>query len=582
VGGKVKQFILLLLCISLLSAGVEDQSTRFVVLGDRTSNSIEGVFSDIIDEVSLLHPDFVISVGNLIEGRSNDSAMIIQQWADVLNIIEVLPCDFYFVPGSNDVYNEVSRTIYENVTGVEGCYSFDRGNSHFIVLDNSTIGWAPLPDADPEQFAWLLQDLEDHRDASHIFVFLHVPAYLNALTADTPSPLMEAFRIYRVRAVFSGSLHSYMYLNEDGTDYIVMGSSGAETEDLDPAKGNFYHYLFVTLTGEEYDAAVIRKGNISLRNVVTGSDYVSIQRAQSEVVSFPELFWKEDSADHSITCKIQINNTGTDSMNTPLVWHFDTLRYLIVPREIPVVLAPEESMEHEFQLKTHGHSSIFPLPYFALVFPFTYGKVCTLKGSMGVRRIKSVKEFISRPVIDGVLEDDVWSSTKPITELAGAGGEESSIEKCEIYLGHDRENLFIGARCFESDLNALRIQAAEHDGPVYGDDNLWFFFDTNLDEETYYQLMINPNAVVFDRLCSIQEGAPQTELGWNAPWEVSAGREQNAWTIEMRIPKHALEPFDEKKWGFNFRRLQTRLAEAGCWSLPFGHDPGSFGIIEFE
>lgn len=44
-----------------------------------------------------------------------------------------------------------------------------------------------------------------------------------------------------------------------------------------------------------------------------------------------------------------------------------------------------------------------------------------------------------------------------------------------------------------------------------------------------------------------------------------------------------LEPFNEKKWGFNFRRLQTRIHNAeACWSLPFGHYPDNFGIIKFE
>jgi hypothetical protein len=578
----VKLSMVLLWCVCSISARADDQSMRFVVLGNRTSNTVEGIFDDIIEEVSLLHPDLVINVGNLIETVGDDSTLIRQQWDEILSTVESLPCDFYFVPGSNDIYSELSRAIYERSTGFARYYSFDKGNNHFIVLDNSTTGWAPLAEADPDQFAWLLGDLQEHQNAQHIFVFLHVPSYLNALGTATPSPIMEAFREYRVRAVFSGSLNSYMYLNEDGTDYIIMGSSGAATEDLDPAKGNFYHYLFVTVRGDEYDAAVIRKGNVFLRNVVTGSDYNSIQSAQREVVLFPDLFWNEDSPRKSIRCKFRINNTGTDSMNTPLVWHFDTLRYSISPCEIPVVLAPEESKEYEFQLNIKNRSNIFPLPVCAFAFPFTYGKVCTLKSSMGLRRVKRVVRFESRPVIDGVLDDDVWKSTKPITELATTSGEASPVERCEIYLGHDEEHVYVAARCFESELSALRIQAAEYDGAVYGDDNLWFFFDTNMDEQTYYQLMVNPDEVVFDRLCSIQDGVPHSDVEWNGPWQVRAGREHDAWTLEMSIPKSGLSPFDEKKWGFNFRRLQTRLAGEGCWSLPFGHSPSSFGVIEFE
>jgi len=578
----VKQLLVLVLVLCILSARADDQSVRFVVVGDRTSNAVEGVFSDIIDEILLLHPDFVINVGDLIEPPSEGSAEIINQWEEVLNTIEILPCDFYFVPGSNDIYSNLSGDIYEDMTGCERYYSFNKGKSHFIVLDNSITAWTPLSDADPEQFTWLLQDLEKHKDAEHIFVFLHVPSYLNALSANAPSPLVEAFTRFRVRAVFSGSLHSYMYLNEDGTDYIVIGSSGAETEDLDPAKGNFYHYLYVTVDGEIYDAAVIRKGSVFLRNVVTGSDYFNIQRAQGEVVSFPDLFWYEDSPKKSTKSRFRVNNTGIDSINSPLVWHFDTLRYSISPSCIPIALAPEETAEYEFELETKDDANIFPLPHFAVAFPFTYGKICTLKSSIGVRRVKKVKNFSTGPHIDGMLEERTWDRVKPITELARANGEASSVERCEIYLGHDKENVYIAARCFDSNLNTLRVQAAENDGSVYADDNLWFFFDTNMDEQTYYQLIVNPNAVVFDRSCRIEQGRPETDLQWNGPWEVMSGREPEAWIIEMRIPKSELAPFDEKKWGFNFRRLQTRLAEAGHWSLPFGHNPSSFGIIEFD
>jgi hypothetical protein len=578
----VRRITLLMSVLCSVLARADNGSLRFVVLGDRTSNTVEGVFSDIIDEISLLHPDFTINVGNLIEAPNDDRLLISSQWAEVLNTINVLPCDFYFVPGSNDIYSALTRNVYEERTGFKRYYSFDRGNGHFIVLDNSMTAWTPLNDADPGQFSWLLEDLEDHKDARHIFVFLHVPFYLNAMTTNTPSPFIDACRKFRVRAVFSGSLHSYMYINEDGTDYIVVGSSGAETEDMDPAKGNFYHYLFVTTKGDEYDAAVIRKGDIFLRNVVTGSDYYSIQRAQSEVVSFPDLFWYDDSPGRSRRCEVRINNTGTDSINSPLIWYFDTLRYSISPSRIPVALAPEETGDYDFELKIKERSTIFPLPNFALAFPFTYGKVCTLKSSIGVRRVKSVKRFKAPPIIDGVIERRVWDQTKPITELCGDVGEESPTEKCEIYLGYDKENVYVAVRCFESVLDAMRIQSAERDGPVYADDNLWFFFDTNRDEQTYYQLMVNPDAVIFDRSCSIQEGGPQIDMQWNGPWEVKSGRETEAWVIEMRIPKSGLAPFDEKKWGFNFRRLQTRLTEASYWSLPFGHNPSSFGLIEFD
>ena len=151
-----------------------------------------------------------------------------------------------------------------------------------------------------------------------------------------------------------------------------------------------------------------------------------------------------------------------------------------------------------------------------------------------------------------------------------------------MYFCHDDNNLYLAARCFESDFPTITAAATEHDGATYLDDNLWLFFDSNFDKETYYQAIINSNGIIFDRLCSLVDGESTRDLAWNGPWEVASGREDNAWILEIKIPKQELKPFNEKQWGFNFRRLQPRLSDAGYWSFPFGHDPNYFGIIEFE
>jgi hypothetical protein len=63
---------------------------------------------------------------------------------------------------------------------------------------------------------------------------------------------------------------------------------------------------------------------------------------------------------------------------------------------------------------------------------------------------------------------------------------------------------------------------------------------------------------------------------------VASDREDDAWTLEFKIAKQEMTPFNEDKWGFNMRRLQTRLGDAGYWSIPFAHAPQYFGILEFR
>lgn len=577
----MKVFIVSLMLFLGASSGSDEGVVRFAVLGARTSEPVDGIFSDIIDQVSLLNPDLVMNVGNLIEAGDGDSASVISQWEDILNTMAILTCDPYFVPGSNDIVDNMTRDIYERKTGRKRYYSFDRSNCHFIVLDNSMTAWNPLHEADPEQYAWFVDDLEQHRNADHIFVFLHIPYYLNT-PGGQPSPLMEQCLKYQVRAVFNGGLGNYMYLNEDGVDYITVGSSGAAMRDNDAGKGNFYHFLYVTVKGDECNIAVVKHGGLLYRNVFTGSDYYSVQRAQQEVVSFTGALIKEEEKDASCQCRMTVNNTSSDSVTGSLAWEFDPARYTISPATTEMTLGPEESKVYDLDVRISDGSRLYPLPTCALEYPYTFGKVCTLNSVLSVKRIKTVARVKSPPDIDGDLNDPAWQELVPITHFGDDGGETSSTATTELYLGYDESNVYVALRCSESDTASIRASVQERDGPVYSDDNAWFFFDTNNDQETYYQLIVNPAGIAFDRSCDITDGRLNTVLEWNGPWEIKSGREQNAWTLEMRIPKNELVPYSDKRWGFNFRRLQTSTASAAYWTLPFGHTPGNFGIIDFE
>ncbi len=578
----MKRFWLVLMVVVFAFAGSGD-SFRFVVVGDRTGSCVSGVFDEIIDEVKLLDPDFVMCVGDLIEGYTEDTVSLNSQLDTVLNMVKKLPCTFYFVPGNHDIFNEADRKMYEARTGFKRYYSFNYKNSHFIILDNTMTYWTPPQEMGEEQMEWLKKDLEKHKKAENIFVFYHIPTYLYALEQDTSDPLAEIFEKYGVDVVFTGHHHEYSHLMRNDVEYINVGSSGGGMGTNDFARGHFSHYLTVSVREQENNIAVIKKGNVFARNIVTADDLRLIARADEEAVIISDCIVKEGSAKTSQDIAVTIDNFGTDSVVQVLKWDVDSARFAITPAELPLRVGPEKKKEYHFTFTVYNGSDIFPIPQFSLNYPFTYGKTCTLRNYLLIKRLKEVKRTKTPPIIDGKLDDQIWSAVRPITRLGTYNGlPDPPTEKTEVYFCHDKENVYLGARCFESDLSQLKAAASEHDGTTYVDDNLWFFFDTNMDQETYYQAIINSEAIIFDRLCRFKDGQSEKDITWNGPWEVKSGRGDDAWTLEMRIPKKGLEPFSEEKWGFNFRRLQTRIGDAGYWSFPFGHYPKYFGIIAFE
>jgi hypothetical protein len=58
------------------SAGFQNDPDefQFVIIGDRTGGAnVEGTFALAVDQLNLLQPEFVINVGDLIEGYSDDA-----------------------------------------------------------------------------------------------------------------------------------------------------------------------------------------------------------------------------------------------------------------------------------------------------------------------------------------------------------------------------------------------------------------------------------------------------------------------------------------------------------------------------
>ena len=576
------RYMTALLIVSFMTA---TQSFRFAVIGDRTGGYVGEVFEDIIEEVRVLDPDFVICVGDLIEGYTDDTLLLHAQWDTMLENVSRLPCAFYYVAGNHDIQNIRDRVLYEARTGCKRYYSFDHAGSHFIVLDNTMTYWLSPEEMDDEQIKWLRDDLAQNSHKDNIFVFYHLPTYLYALENDTVDMLAELFDQHNVTSVFTGHHHTYAYMMHNGVEYIDVGSSGGGMSTGEFVRGHFYQYLYVTVRGTEHEIAVIEHGNVHARDIVTVDDLRLIAQADEEAITMDPIITREGATSLRLKHTVTIDNYGPDSLIDTLAWEYDSNRYTIDPASCPVALAPGEKRSYPLKITVNNGSDVFPIPRTVLVFPFSLGKVCSVRTFLTVNRSVGVKKTLEPPVLDGRLDEEMWKLVTPAQALGTYDGlPDPPVEKTEIYFLHDDTNVYIGARCQESDLSRLKVDATEPDAGSPYDDNLWLFFDTNHDQETYYQAIINANGVVFDRRCQYRNGQSERDITWNGPWDIVPGREEDAWVLEMKIPKDALAPCDEGIWGFNFRRLQPRtgMGDAGYWSIPFGHLPAYFGLLEFE
>src|SRR5262245_60119474 len=80
---------------------------QFAVVSDRTGGHRARVFSQAVEQLNLLQPEFVLSVGDLIEGGTQDPARLAQEWKEFQGYVARLQMPFFYVPGNHDLSNPV-------------------------------------------------------------------------------------------------------------------------------------------------------------------------------------------------------------------------------------------------------------------------------------------------------------------------------------------------------------------------------------------------------------------------------------------------------------------------------------------
>src|SRR3990170_2339230 len=154
----------------------EPEEFRFVVVTDRTGDHRDGVFETAMPRINLVRPEFVVSVGDLIEGYSEDPAVLGRQWDEIQAAVGQLQMPFFYAPGNHDMSNEVMAEAWRARFG-PSYYHFVYRDVLFVVLNSELFGMVhdpskPLPGpwTQAEQMRWLEALLAEHAAARWTFV----------------------------------------------------------------------------------------------------------------------------------------------------------------------------------------------------------------------------------------------------------------------------------------------------------------------------------------------------------------------------------------------------------------------------
>lgn len=228
---------------------------RFAILGDRTGGAQPQVYGRVWREVDLFHPDFVINVGDTIQGTEDETAL--SQWVELRPIwARYSHYPLYFTPGNHDVWSDYSRGLYEQESKRNSIYSFDYEDAHFTVLDTSITR-----ELTAEHLQFLEKDLEANQERDPKFVFFHHPYWIDRIDEKKEFPLHEIAKKHGVDFVISGHGHVFVKRELDGIVYMEVGSSGGQmTGPLRRGEGfrdgRFYHWIWGNVKGSKVSLTV--------------------------------------------------------------------------------------------------------------------------------------------------------------------------------------------------------------------------------------------------------------------------------------------------------------------------------------
>jgi predicted phosphodiesterase len=242
-----RRYLLGLLLAWAAIATAADARLRFAIIGDRTGEAQAGVFEQVWKELDAEKPDFVVGVGDTVEGLHDDTAEA--QWREVRKILQPYKkYPLYLAPGNHDIWSAASERLFLEYTGHSPRYSFDRGAVHVTVLDNSRSD-----ELSAEELAFLEQDLKEHEARPVKFIVMHRPSWLFPVAMHSPEfRLHQLARQYGVQYVIAGHVHQMMHGELEGVTYIAMPSAGghlrnsAQYED-----GWFFGHALVEVAGTD-------------------------------------------------------------------------------------------------------------------------------------------------------------------------------------------------------------------------------------------------------------------------------------------------------------------------------------------
>lgn len=235
-----------------LSLYNDPDNFQFAIVSDRTGGHRPGVFASAVEKLNLLKPEFIISIGDLIEGYTEDDAELNTMWDEFDGLVNKLQMPFFYVPGNHDISNpEMAKKWHQRLGS--SYYHFVYHDVLFLCANTEDPCRRCISD---QQIEYFRKVLTDNSKVRWTLVFMHEPLWKPRKKSNTDKRKenwrkFESLLSDRAYTIFAGHQHRYNKSVRNGRRYYVLATTGA-SQGKEPtlAKCRFDHIVWVTMADD--------------------------------------------------------------------------------------------------------------------------------------------------------------------------------------------------------------------------------------------------------------------------------------------------------------------------------------------
>ena len=257
-----------------------EEDFTFAIISDLNGGERPGIYRQAVTQLNRLDPTFVLSVGDLIDGGTEDTLQLRKEWDFFDARTHELKMPFFYLGGNHDLTNIAMRDFWKTRYGPR-YYHFRYKDVLFLMMDSEDYSEERMMeiyhardtairilDGDMEgdylestyyqmperrvgnlgekQTAYFRNTLEENRDVRWTFVLMHKPLWMREGKGNL-APLEEALQ-GRNYTVINGHFHTYSHRKRNGMDYMILGTTGGSQNPEDP--NSFDHITLVHMDGK--------------------------------------------------------------------------------------------------------------------------------------------------------------------------------------------------------------------------------------------------------------------------------------------------------------------------------------------